>query len=437
MISRLFCCLFLVSMAPFISGEQPSALDQFPNLDTLPDATPNLQKQVDENGGNLDLAPGIYRLESTVIIDLEKHGSASVTAGNGAVTLVMDGPGPAISMQGTHEGTASPNSFRPETWRETSPRIQGIHIVGNHPESTGIELVQTVQPIVSESTVRWCRHGIVLAKRNRNVVISDCHLYENSGIGLYLDDVNLHQINVVNSHISYNRGGGIVVRDGNVRNLQITGCDIEANMPGDETPTRAANIWLDVSGSQGDRRKSIAEVAITGCTIQHSANYGKEGTIAPGGANIRLSGKEIWPIDSVTISGNVMSDVTVGVEIDHSMDIAITGNTFFAPKPDFLTATNSQRIVINGNTFNPRQFERPGTIRFSRCRDCILANSTLHRFQTEDGAVVIEDCEGVSLLGLILTDCKSGIWIRGGSDILVENCLLRGLPEGTAEVIRE
>lgn len=437
MISRLLCCLFLASSSSLWSGELPAAADQFPDLDSLPDAAPDLQRQVDENGGNLKLLPGIYRLESTVVIDLEKHGSASVTAGSGAVTLVMDGPGPALSLRGTHEGTASPHSFRPRTWREAVPRVRGVNIVGNHPDSTGIELVQTVQPIVSETSVRWCRHGIVLADRNRNVVISDCHLYENSGIGIYLDDVNLHQINVVNSHISYNRGGGIVVRDGNVRNFQISGCDLEANMPGDETPTRAANVWLDVSGSQGDRKKSIAEVAITGCTIQHSANYGKEGTMAPGGANIRLSGKEIWPIDSVTISGNVMSDVTVGLEIDHSMDIAITGNTFFAPKPGFLTATNSQRIVVNGNTFNPRQFERPGTIRFANCRDCILANSTLHRFQTEDGAVVIENCEGVSLLGLILTDCKSGIRIRGGGDILVENCQFRGLPDGMAEVIRE
>jgi hypothetical protein len=410
MISRLLFCFYLVSLTSLFSGELPSAGDQFPDLDSLPDATPDLQRQVDENGGNLELAPGVYRLESTVVIDLAKHGSASVTAASGAVTLVMDGPGPALSLRGTHEGTASPNSFRSETWREAVPRIQGISVVGNHPESTGIELVQTVQPIVSETSVRWCRHGIVLAKRNRNVV---------------------------NSHISYNRGGGIVVRDGNVRNLQITGCDLEANMPGDETPTRAANIWLDVSGSQGDRKKSIAEVAITGCTIQHSANYGKGETMAPGGANIRLSGKEIWPIDSVTISGNVMSDVTVGIEIDRSMDIAITGNTFFAPKPAFLTVTDSRRVVVNGNTFNPRQFERPGTIRFSRCRDCILANSTLHRFQTEDGAVVVEDCEGVSLLGLILTDCRSGIRIRGGSDILVENCQFRGLPEGTEDVIRE
>jgi hypothetical protein len=52
--------------------------------------------------------------------------------------------------------------------------------------------------------------------------------------------------------------------------------------------------------------RSIAEVAITGCTIQHSSNYsGKEfKELAPGGAIIRFLGKEIAPIDSITITGN-------------------------------------------------------------------------------------------------------------------------------------
>ena len=162
-------------------------------------------------------------------------------------------------------------------------------------------------------------------ERNRNVVVSDVHLYENSGVGLFLDDVNLHQINVSNSHISYNRQGGIVVIDGNVRNLQITGCDIEGNMPADDTQTEAANILLHVAGSPDDKSKSIAEVAITGCTIQHSSNYGGKDfdSIAPGGANIRIYGKEMWPIDSVTISGNVVSDTSLLVDIKDATDITL------------------------------------------------------------------------------------------------------------------
>ena len=187
------------------------------------------------------------------------------------------------------------------------PIVSGIEIVGNHPDAVGIELFKTVEPIISRVSVRWCRHGIHLVTRNRNVTISDCHLYENSGVGIYLDAVNLHQINISNTHVSYNRQGGIVVRDGNVRNVQITGCDLEGNMPASNQPTQAANVLLDVSGTPDDASQSIAEVAITGCTIQHSSNYSSvKGTFAaPGGANIRLLGKKVWPIDSVTITGNM------------------------------------------------------------------------------------------------------------------------------------
>ena len=253
---------------------------------------------------------------------------------------------------------------------------------------------------------------------------------------MFLDDVNLHQINISNSHISYNRAGGVVVRDGNVRNLQVTGCDIEGNMPADETATQTANILIDVSGSANDRTKSIAEIAITGCTIQHAANYSgsEEKTTAPGGANIRLAGKEVYPIDSVTISGNVISDTTTNIDITHAHDVTIGANTFFAPKPNNLLVAHSQRVVVSGNTFNPRQFTRPGTIRFSDCEDCILANSTIHKFATDAGAVILDRCSGFMVTGLILSDCNSGIVLKDTSDTTIANCRVTRTTAGNTDI---
>ncbi len=316
------------------------------------------------------------------------------------------------------------------------PIVSGIEILGNHELADGIELEQTVAAIVSNVSVRWCRHGIHLVNRNRNVLVSACHLYENSGVGIYLDDVNLHQINVGTSHISYNRQGGIVVRDGNVRNLQVSGCDIEGNMPDDETPTKAANILIDVSGSPDTREKSIAEISITGCTIQHSANYGSGETrlVAPGGANIRLAGKEIYPIDSVTISGNVLSDTTTNIDIDYALDVAINANNFFAPQPANLYVSHSQRVVVTGNTFNPREFERPGTITFEDCADCIIASSTLHNFATDAGAVILNRCRGFTINGLNLSDCGSGFVLNSTTDTTISNCRVTRTAEGTADI---
>ena len=411
-------------------------LDQIPDLKSLPDSTLVLQEVIDDHDGNLLLGRDeVLRITKPLVFDLSKHKAVAVKAAGG-VTIVMDGPGPALRFVGSHQGTASPNSFQPATWNERMPIVSGIEILGNDEEADGIELVQTVGAIVSGVSVRWCRHGIHLVNRNRNVVISDCHLYENSGVGIYLDDVNLHQINVGTSHISYNRRGGIVVRDGNVRNLQVSGCDIEGNMPADETPTNVANILIDVSGSPNTRAKSIAEITITGSTIQHSANYGgsQNKTVAPGGANIRLAGKKIYPIDSVTISGNVLSDTTTNIDIDYAHDVGITANNFFAPKPANLHVRNSQRVVVSGNTFNPRQFERPGTIAFEDCIDCVIANSTLHQFATNAGALTLNRCSGFTLSGLNLSDCGSGFVLKNTTDTTISSCRVTRTTSGSPDI---
>lgn len=434
---RKLALLILLSLTHSTLGQSHTALEQIPNLKELPDSTAALQKRIDANRGNLLLGAKdkVLRITQPLVFDLKKHGAIAVKAEGGA-TIVMDGPGPALRLVGSHEGTAGPKTFKAATWNERMPIVSGVEILGAHPEADGVELFQTVGAIVNRVSVRWCRHGIHLVTRNRNVLVSDCHLYENSGVGLFLDDVNLHQINVANSHISYNRQGGIVVRDGNVRNLQVAGCDIEGNMPGDETPTRTANILIDVSGTADTRSKSVAEISITGCTIQHSANYSgsEEKTNAPGGANIRLAGKEIYPIDSVTITGNVLSDTTTSIDIEHATDIAISANNFFAPKPTNLRVAHSKRVVVSGNTFNPRQFTRPGTILFVDSSDCVIGANTLHKFTTDAGALILERCQGISLNGLVLSDCGSGIVLRNTSDSTIANCLVNRTAEGAADI---
>ena len=405
-------------------AQNVNTLQRIPNLKSLPDVTQQLQTQINTSGGSLVLDGAEYfRITAPLVFDLAKLHAVKVT-GTGGATLIMDGPGPALQLLGTHEGTASPKSFQPATWNERMPIVSDIELLGSHPEADGIQLRQTVEPVIRGVAIRWCRHGIHLVERNRNVVIADCQLYENSGIGVFLDDVNLHQINVGNSHISYNRQGGIVVRDGNVRNLQVHGCDVEANMPADETATSTANILIDVSGSADDKTKSVAEISITGCTIQHSANYSRSEnkTVAPGGANIRLAGKEIYPIDSVTITGNVLSDTTANISIDYALDVAISANNFFAPKPVNLEVSNSKRVVVSGNTFHPRQFDRPGTIRFTNTDDSLMSACVLHRFATGDGALILNGCSGMTLNALNVSDCDSGIVLRNSADVTISSC---------------
>lgn len=413
--------------------ELPLASKQFPDVASLPDRTADFRKQIAESGGTLLLPPGAHRITGTLEFDLAGKNSAIIRPESGPATLIMDAAGPAIRIAGSHEGSASPATFKPTTFNERMPIVEGIEIIGNHPEADGIELYRTFEPTLTKLSIRWCRHGIHLVDRNRNVIISDAHIYENSGVGIFYDGVNVHQSNITGSHISYNRGGGIVAKDSQIRNLQVAGCDIEANMPADDTATQTANILLDVTSDPEDKAVSIAEVSIVGCTIQHSSNYSgkKFAEIAPGGANIRFVGRESYPINSVSIIGNALSDVSCNVDLRDCNDIIFSGNTLFAPNPENLLITRGKRIIVTSNSFNPREFERPGQIIFDQCEDSIFSNNTLRGLLAPEGAVTVKDSSRINLSNNILTESTGGIAVQGSKDVSVRGWMISGLPDGT------
>ena len=116
-------------------------------------------------------------------------------------------------------------------------RAYGLEIVGAHEKACGVEATGTMQLTVTRLTVRDALHAVHLTKRNRNVLVSNCHLYKNRGVGVFYDHVDLHQSNIVGCHISYNDQGGVVSKGGNVRNIQIGTCDIESNHGKGQPPT--------------------------------------------------------------------------------------------------------------------------------------------------------------------------------------------------------
>lgn len=297
-------CLWvaLIILGAVISGihaEEASTLDLVG--DGIADEGPALQQAVDAKTGEIRLPRGVYRLSKPIVIDLDRVGPTSIV-GDGTAHLVMAGAGPALRFIGTHDGTANPSSVAERVWKnERMPVVDGIEISGAHPEACGIEANGTMQLTITRSTIRRVLHGIHLVGRNRNVIISECHLYENRGAGVFYDKVNLHQSNIVGCHISCNAQGGVVVRGGDVRNIHIGTCDIEGNMGGPESEP-AANVLLDSTGG------SIGEVAIVGCTIQHDH-------ISPKSANIRIKGPSLARTfteetrdGNITIADNVLSD---------------------------------------------------------------------------------------------------------------------------------
>jgi parallel beta-helix repeat protein len=71
---------------------------------------------------------------------------------------------------------------------------------------------------------------------------------------------------------------------------------------------------------------------------------------------------------------------------------------------------------------------------FSDSSDCVIANNTLHKFTTPDGALILERCQGISINGLVLSDCGSGIVLRNTSDTTIANCRASRTAEGTADL---
>ncbi|MGQ9606713.1 MAG: right-handed parallel beta-helix repeat-containing protein [Thermogutta sp.] len=384
--------------------------------DGVRDDTDAVQAAVDR-GGAILFPTGRYRLTRTVIVDLAQTSWVSLL-GRGTARIIMEGPGPAFRFVGSHTGTADPNSVSPQVWeKERMPLVDGLEIVGNHDEACGLEAVQTMQWTVTRTTVRDAVHALRLFQRNRNVILSECHFYNNRGCGVLLEDVDLHQINVVGCHISYNRGGGVVVRGGYLRNLQISGCDIEFNMGPDAPPT--ANVLIDsLQAGTGH-----AEIAIVGCTIQHSVK-------APDSANIRFIGRDssdrYW--GNLTIGDNVFSDVARNVEIIAARGVSIVGNTFWGAAEEDLLVVDSQNVVVGPNVFdqNPnynREGKYRGGVRFRRSRDCTLQG--LHLADILGPAIVLEECDGVNVTGCTVRGAQgAAVQLQGVRRGRVSDCLL-------------
>jgi len=380
------------------------------------DDTQAIQRAADR-GGELRFARGVYRLTRTVLIDLDKVGVTSIVA-DGTATILMAGPGPALKFVGTHAGTADPKSVKDNVWqRQRTPLIDGLEIVGAHPEAIGLWIEGCMQPVITRCTVRQALHGIHLTGRNRNVIIGECHLYHNTGAGLLLERLDLHQINVSNCHISYNAAGGIVVRASSIRNLQIGTCDIEANMAAEGPP--AANLLFDTTEG------SIREGAIIGCTLQHTHK-------APDSANIRFLGRPDPPhkVGFFQIADNTLSDVAVNIELRHARGVTISGNTFGQGSVHNLLAENCSQLVLSGNLLDRNPDYGPQTtgddLCFVDCRDCTLSGLQIFATAHPEGALILKNCRRFNITGCTILDCNAcGILLDQVQSVRIADCLVR------------
>ena len=348
------------------------------------DDTEAIRHALTMGDGTLDFGRGTYLLSGTVEVNLATHGRVSIK-GDGTARVVMRAAGPAFRLVGSHEGTADPSSQTESVAnRERMPTVSGIEIFGEHDEAVGIELTGTVQATLQGVLIRQCLFGVHLTKRNRNVLISACHIYEGRGpaIGVYFDGVNLHQAIIVGSHISYQRHAGIKVARSEVRNLQITGNDIEYNDADQEGDSDSADVWIDA------REGTVREGTIASNTIQAKPS--------PNGANIRIEGPDrddsagagLW-----TIVGNILQDQERNLWLRHCRGVTVSGNSFASAERHSIDLDHCRVIALGSNTIDHNPDYR-GTYR--------------------DG-IVVRNSSAVTMTGLILEGVRAGRPDRGAA----------------------
>lgn len=400
--------------------------------DGVSDDTDAIQHAVDQSIGEVFLPRGDYRITRSLLVELNRVGLTALRGQSGTSRLLMQGPGPALILRGSHAGSADPGSISESVWaRERMPRVSEFEIVGQHPEADGILITGVLQPTVTAMGLRQLRHAIHITGRARNVLIDHCQIFHHTGVGIFLDRVNLHQTIISSSHISYCRLGGIRIERSEIRNLQITGNDIEynnnrAHQVPDEDAVPTAEIYLDAGVG------SIREGTICSNTIQS--------TFSPNGANIRIigpGGQRAPQAGMWTISGNLIGSQATNIHLTGAQGVTVAGNYLYSAHHRNLLVEDSSQIVVGDNCFGhntdygaERELCTGVTMRNSR--DCILNGNLFQDCQSglpshpeapelqREGLVELFGCSGILISGCqILDAAPCGLRLHDSRDVTV------------------
>ena len=397
--------------------------------DGITDDTAAVRHAVAGGDGMLHFPPGTYRLTGTIDLPLGEKGPLGIEGTGGTARVLMTGAGPAFRLTGTHAGTGDPASVRGTVYpRQRLPTLQNLEIEGAHPEADGVELLGTLQPVFEGVLIRRCRHGIRLVKRNRNVIISHCHVYDNTGVGIYLDGVNLHQIIISGSHISYNRLGGIRIERSEVRNLQITGCDIEYNNHARHgtPPEPTAEIYVDTTAPGS----SVAEVTIASNTIQATASPEGCNLLIRSGTPDHPSAHGLW-----TVTGNIIGSQETNVRLIGCYGVTLTGNVIYSAAHRNVRLEGCRQVVLSGNVFRRHTPAMNAGVRIERSAD-ILVSGCAFRDEHPDGQptnaslLEIAASHRVTVSGCQLIDgVPCGIDVSDSESVLITGCTVRDTRE--------
>ena len=340
-------------------------------------------------GGLILLLEGNFTIEDTININTTMAERIQVS-GLGDSTILHNinlGGAACINLSAGWTDTADhPDAGGSGDIGKIGWSISNMQIIGNPLSGDGIIAHQTMHLRVHHLTIRDNGgDGISCVTRNRNMIITNCNIWGNDGIGIDGYHCNFHQMLISNNHISYNYNGGIrqySTLAGDLENDDwcITGNVMEWNGDDDATDyeiqlykTRGGSSIItgnEISShtnSQhaiyitGDSDEVTDKTIISGNFIEDSNShciylneYCKDITIT--GNTIDQSASQNWGIyvdncEFFTICGNTIDDG--GIYIVDSNTFSITGNTIVNADDDGINiATGNDVFSVVGNVID-------------------------------------------------------------------------------------
>lgn len=391
------------------------------------DDTDALQHAIEEAGGLVDFPPGSFVIRKTLVVDLSAKGPVSIRGAAGTTSIIMKGGGPAIRLVGSHKGTADPKSWSEKTrLQERFPNVTGIEIRGEHPDAVGIELIETAKPTIQNVFIRECRVGLHLRERNRDVLIADSHIYENSDYGVFLDHVNLHQMNICGCHISYNKAAAIAMIGGDLHNIQITGNDLEYSHSADLKRPDSADVLIDA------RNGIASEITLASNTIQGKASVS--------GTNVKIMGRlDATGFPSarlIAITGNILGSQSTSILLQTAQRVSISGNTIYDGHSVGLKARDCDGLTVANNVHgwsHQASAPRPDHYEFENCVGVSITGEVFQNAGGGDeqtgGVVVLKNCRDFAMGQLVIRNpLNRGILIANSSRIALTGSVVSSDP---------
>lgn len=308
------------------------------------DDTVAFQKAALENGV-LRLDSGkTYLINKTIVLDLNKI--KGIQANNAKIFVSKDIPAFHLKGNKITGGAEPPSNTGLE--QEFSAVIEGLHVYSNNHKGTALVLDGTFGVNISNSHFYNLKKGIELINKNRNVIITENHIWDIKEYGIHYNNANTHQSIISNNHISYAKIA-LFFENGDVHNTQINSNDIEVGHSVNNNTLSAIQVICYKLNSQ------FSQAQIIGNSIEDHF-LAKEGILNFNAKSFdpsKVKSDQAPYVGMIELVGNEFSGSSRAIILDNINDLIVNGNTFKLIKEVFISIfTSGEGINISGNTFS-------------------------------------------------------------------------------------